>query len=48
MYAAVKRVFYWETMLTDIYGFVRRCAPSAKNRLQERRHTSPMTLFPPS
>jgi len=48
MYAAVKRVFYWETMLTDIYDFVRRCAPSAKNRLQERRHTSPMTLFPPS
>jgi len=34
-------------MIVDPYDFVRQCPPCAKNRLQERRHTSPMTLFPP-
>jgi len=47
MYAAIKRCFYWESMIVDLYDFVRQCPPCTKNRLQERRHTSPMTLFPP-
>jgi len=47
MYAAMKRCFYWESMIVDLYDFARQCPPCAKNRLQERRHTSPMTLFPP-
>lgn len=44
MYIAMKRSFYWESYL---YDFVRQRPPCAKNRLQERRHMSPMTLFPP-
>jgi len=47
MYASMKRCFYWESMIVNLYDFVRQCPPCAKNRLQERRHTSPMTLFPP-
>jgi len=47
MYAAMKRCFYWESMIVHLYDFVRQCPPCAKNRLQERRHASPMTLFPP-
>jgi len=47
MYAAMKRCFYWESVIVDLYDFVWQCPPCAKNRLQERRHTSPMTLLPP-
>jgi len=47
MYAAMKHCFYCESMIEDLYDFVRQCPPCAKNRLQERRHTSPTTLFPP-
>jgi len=47
MYASMKRCFYWESMIVDLYDFIRQCPPCAKNRLQERRHTSPMTVFPP-
>ena len=47
MYPAMKRCFYWAWLIVDLYNFVRQCPPCAKNRLQERRHTSPMTLFPP-
>jgi len=48
MYAVMKRSFDWETMLTDIYDFVQKCPQCAKSRLQDRRHTSPMTLVPPT
>jgi len=34
-------------MIVDLYDFVRQCPPCAKNRPQERSHTSPMTLLPP-
>jgi len=47
MYAAMKRCFYWESIIVDLYDFVRKCPPCAKNRMQERRHTSAVTLFPP-
>jgi len=47
MYASMKRCFYWESMIVYLYDFVRQCPPCAKNRLQERRHTFPMTLLPP-
>ena len=47
MYAAMKRCFDWESMIVDLYDFVRQCPSCAQNRLHERRHTSPMTLFPP-
>jgi len=47
MYAAMKRCFDWESMIVDLYDFNRQRPPCAKNRLQERCHTSPMTLLPP-
>jgi len=47
MYAAMKRCFYWESMIVDLNDFVRKFPPCAKNRPQEQRHTSPMTLFLP-
>ena len=47
MYASMKRCFYWESKIADLYDFVPQCPPCAKNRLQKRRQTSPMTLFPP-
>jgi len=46
MYASMKRCFYWESMIVDLYDFDPQCPPCSKSRLQERRHTSPMTLFP--
>jgi len=44
--AAMKRRFYWESMIVDLYNFVRQCPPCSKNRLPGRRHTSVMTLIP--
>ena len=37
---------YWPTMVVDVYAHVAKCHPCAKNRLQERKHTSSMKLCP--
>jgi len=34
-------------MIVDLYDLIRQFPPCAKNRLQERRRTASMTLFPP-
>jgi len=47
IYAAMRRCFYWESMIVTLYDFVPQCPACAKNRLQERLDTSPMTLLTP-
>ena len=43
----MRRCFYWESMIVTMYVFVPQCPACSKNRLQERRYTTPMTLFTP-
>jgi len=42
----LRRYVYWPSMVVDVYKHVEKCPACAKNRLSERRHTSPMKLFP--
>jgi len=46
MYYAMRRRYYWPSMVTDIYNTITKCTTCAQNRLSLRRHTSPLTLFP--
>ena len=48
MYYAMRRRYYWPSMVTDIYNTITKCTTYAQNRLSLRRHTSPLTLFPAS
>jgi len=46
MYYAMRRRYYWPSMVTDIYNNITECTTCAQSRLALRRHTSPLTLFP--
>jgi len=46
MYYAMRRRYYWPSMVTDIYNTITKCTTCAQIRLSLRRHTSPLTLFP--
>ena len=46
MYYAMRRRYYWPSMVTDIYSTITKCTTCAQNRLSLRRRTSPLTLFP--
>ena len=46
MYDAMRRRYYWPSMVTDIYNTITKCTTCARNRLSLRRHASPLTLFP--
>ena len=46
LYYAMRRRYYWPSMVTDIYNTITKCTTCAQNRLSLRRHTSPLTLFP--
>lgn len=46
MYSTLRRGVYWPTMVADVYGHVSRCTGCARNRLDERKHTSMLKLFP--
>lgn len=46
MYATLRRGVYWPTMIVDVYKHVSQCTGCARNRLDERRHTSTLKLFP--
>jgi len=46
MYYAMRRRYYWPSMVTDIYNTITKCTTCAQNRLSLRRRTSPLTLFP--
>jgi len=46
MYYAMRRRYYWPSMVLDIYNTITKCTTCAQNPLSLRRHTSPLTLFP--
>jgi len=46
MYFAMRRRYYWPSMVPDIHNTITKCTTCAQNRLSLRRHTSPLTLFP--
>ena len=46
MYYALRRRYYWPSMVTDIYSTITKCTTRTQDRLSLRRHTSPLTLFP--
>jgi len=46
MYYAMRKAYYWPSMVSDIHTTITKCATCAKNRLALRRHTTPLTLFP--
>lgn len=46
MYASMRRVFYWESMVADVYAFVTDCPACAKGKVQGRRRTNYLKLFP--
>jgi len=46
MYYAMRRRYYWPSMITDIYNTITKRTACAQIRLSLRRHTSPLKLFP--
>jgi len=46
MYYAMRRLYYWPSMVSDTYSTNSKCTTCVQNRLSLRRHTSPLTLFP--
>lgn len=46
MYASIRRTFYRPSMVVDVYAFVANCPACAKGKVQGRRRTNPMRLFP--
>lgn len=48
MYTSLRRHFYWDSMITDVYAYVADCPGCAKGRAQGRRRTNPLRLFPAS
>lgn len=46
MCAMVRCGEYWPTMMVDVYTNVAKCTGCARNRLDARRHTSTLKLFP--
>jgi len=48
MYVCMRRFFYWESMVADVYAYVAKCATCAKGRVGGRRRTNPLRLFPPT
>ena len=51
MYASMRRWFYWESMVVDVYAFVLNCIDCARNRVGKRRRTNYLTsceTFPPT
>jgi len=47
MYVSMRRFFYWESMVADVYDYVAHCGTCAKGRVGSRRRTNPLRLFPP-
>jgi len=46
MYTSMRRWFYWESMVVDIYAFVANCTQCARNRVGKRRKTNYLKTFP--
>jgi len=47
MYTSMRRWFYWESMVMDVYAFVANCSQCARNRVGMRRKTNYLKTFPP-
>ena len=48
MYTSMRRWFYWECMVVDVYAFVANCVQCARNRVGKRRKTNYLKTFPPT
>jgi len=46
MYTSMRRLFYWESMVVDVYAFVANCTQCARNRVGKRRKTNYLKTFP--
>lgn len=46
MYYTLRRDWYWPSLALDCYSTVRACTTCAKTRIQLRKHTTHMKLFP--
>lgn len=46
MYAFMRRAYYWEAMIADVGAFVGGCSTCAKAKVQGRRRTAYLKLFP--
>jgi len=48
MYTSMRRWFYCESMVVDVYAFVANCTQCARNRVGKRRKTNYLKTFPPT
>jgi len=48
MYVAMRRFFYWESKVADVYDYVANCGTCAKGSVGGRRRTNSLRLFPPT
>jgi len=48
IYVSMRRFFYWESMVADVYACVADCGTCVKGRVGGRRRTNPLRLFPPT
>jgi len=48
MYTSMRRWFYRESMVLDVYAFVANCTQCARNRVGKRRKTNYLKTFPPT
>jgi len=48
MYTSMRRWFYWESMVVEVYAFVANCTQCARNRVGKLRKTNYLKTFPPT
>jgi len=48
MCTSMRRWFYWESMVVDVYVFVANCTQCARNRVGERRKKNYLKTLPPT
>jgi len=48
MYTSMRRWFYRESVVADVYAFVASCTQCARNRVGKRRKTNYLKTFPPT
>jgi hypothetical protein len=48
MFRSLRKRYFWKSMSADVSETVRQCDVCARNRIKERRKTSPLKLFPAS
>jgi Integrase zinc binding domain len=46
MFRSLRRRYFWRAMDADVSEIVKQCAACAKNRIQERKRTRFLKLFP--